>query len=117
MVFLGEKWSQREASCWSLLVVKGGSGFRFVSLLSMPLTVNGDVRRASTIPFAWVSFPTLAFFPPIFTSLASKGGGLAPSSAAVMVQYSSGLKLRISCSRSQTIRTATDWTRPAESPY
>ena len=28
-------------------------------------------------------------------SLASKGGGLAPSSAAVMVQYSSGLKFRI----------------------
>ncbi|OPY04765.1 MAG: hypothetical protein A4E67_02246 [Syntrophaceae bacterium PtaB.Bin038] len=50
------------------------------------------------------------------TSLASKGGGFAPSRAAVIVQYSSGLKVRISSSRSQTIRTATDCTRPAESP-
>jgi len=116
MVFFGEKWSQREASCWSLLVVKGGSGFLFVSLLSTALTVNADCFSLSTSPEACSAFPTLAFFPPILTSLASKGGGLAPSRAAVIVQYSSGLKFRISSSRSQTIRTATDCTRPAESP-
>ena len=33
-----------------------------------------------------------------------------------MSQYSSGMKRSISSSRSQTIRSATDWTRPAESP-
>jgi len=81
------------------------------------IRVKADFFKVSTSPAACVPSPTLAFLPPIFTSLASKGGGLAPSSAAVMFQYSSGLKLRISCSRSQTIRTATDWTRPAESPY
>ena len=31
-----------------------------------------------------------------------------------MVQYSRELKASISASRSQTRRTATDWTRPAE---
>jgi hypothetical protein len=31
-------------------------------------------------------------------------------------QYSSGLNAAISASRSHTSRTATDWTRPADSP-
>jgi hypothetical protein len=33
-----------------------------------------------------------------------------------MLQYSTGVKSRISRSRSTIRRTATDWTRPADSP-
>ncbi len=38
------------------------------------------------------------------------------ASSASSVQYSRAVKARISRSRSTTIRTATDWTRPADRP-
>ena len=40
--------------------------------------------------------------------------GVARSASSV--QYSRAVKARISRSRSTTIRTATDWTRPADRP-
>jgi len=47
---------------------------------------------------------------------ATNGGGASPSSRASTVQYSSAVKARISRSRSQMMRTATDCTRPADRP-
>ena len=44
------------------------------------------------------------------------GGGAPPSTTVSTVQYSSGRKAVISCSRSATSRTATDCTRPADRP-
>jgi hypothetical protein len=58
----------------------------------------------------------LSFRPSKETSFAVKGGGAAPSRSASTVQYSIGTKASISFSRSQMIRSATVWTRPAESP-
>jgi hypothetical protein len=52
-----------------------------------------------------------------FCNFAAKGGGFSPSRRAVMDQYSSGTKAWMARSLSQMMRTATDWTRPALSPY
>ena len=57
----------------------------------------------------WSSFRS-----PQLVNLASKG--FLPWSWAVMVQYSLGTNSLISSSRSQMIRVATDWTRPADRP-
>ena len=50
--------------------------------------------------------------------LACSDAAAATSNAmqAVISHDSDGVKARISCSRSTTIRAATLWTRPAESP-
>ena len=56
------------------------------------------------------------FWPCHWAKLALNDGGKRPSNSAVSDQYSTGSKARISRSRSQTKRTATDCTRPALRP-
>ncbi len=87
--------------------MKGGSGLRFVSFLSIEVTVKRLLQRLHEAR-GLIAVSDLGLLARDLDELASKGGGLAPSRAAVIVQYSSGLKVRISSSRSQTIRTATD---------
>jgi len=101
--------------------MKGGVGWRRRSLRSTLVTVQSapasPASTSSTRAFAsrrkllWSSF-----WPATSASRAAKGGGSPASSRASTVQYSSGVKARISRSRSQMMRTATDCTRPAESP-
>jgi len=113
MVFLRKKLSFLEASCWSLLVVKGGEGERFVSLL-----LYSDNHKGCGFQFLhetadWASVLTLAFFSSDFNEARLEGGGFAPSSVAVTYQYSSGIKFTDFVPRDHRImRTATDWTRP-----
>ena len=58
----------------------------------------------------------LSFSPSKEERRAVKAGGTVPSSFASTVQYSTGTNASISLSRSQMIRSATVWTRPAERP-
>jgi hypothetical protein len=52
-----------------------------------------------------------------FQIRASNAGGFSGDlTVASTDQYSSGTNALISSSRSQTMRTATDWTRPADRP-
>ena len=57
-----------------------------------------------------------AFSPRTSRSVASNCGGRFPASVACSDQYSTGTNASISRSRSTMRRTATDCTRPAESP-
>ncbi len=121
MVRAGWKPSLREASCWRREVTNGGVGWRRRSLRSTLTTVHvapaSPASTASTAAFVsrrnclWSSLR-----PSTSASRATKGGGSRPSSSASTVQYSSGVKAWIARSRSQMMRTATDCTRPAESP-
>src|SRR5437867_384959 len=90
MVFLTVKESFRAASCWSLLVLKGGGGVRFFSLASTLSTSQRAFRTASRIRLAVSPSLRSAFSAPIRESFASKGGGSDPESIAVRLQYSSG---------------------------
>ncbi len=106
----------RAESCWSLLVVKGGTGLRrrsfFCTAATRKLTPRSAARCRSDA--SWLGMES--FLPWCSTSRASKAGGEAADRLASMVQYSSVLKARTSCSRSTTSRSATVCTRPAESP-
>src|SRR5512145_2853689 len=116
MVFLAENLKARDASCCNLLVVKGGSAARLSSFFSSLSTLNDAFFISAASLAASSPLDTFAFLPSTLRSFASKGGGLPPSNCAVRFQYSSGTNLLISSSRSQIIRTATDWTRPALKP-
>ena len=117
MVWRGEKPSLREASCWSVEVVKGAAGLRRCDLLSMLDTVklppsSAALRRAAVASSAMSNLSS--FLPAIENSLAWKVSFLAVASSARIDQYSCALNFSISSSRSQTSLSATDWTRPAE---
>src|SRR5207244_6022287 len=62
------------------------------------------------------SSDSAAFSPPTSFSVATNSGGSLAASRACNDQYSTGTNARIARSRSTIRRTATDWTRPAESP-
>src|SRR5450432_4032736 len=116
MVRLGEYLSLLEASCCSLDVMNGGGAFLRRSLRSTDATRGAAPARASVTTPASPSLLSSTFLPSSFTTLAVNGGGLAPSTVVSTVQYSTGRKALISASRSTTSRTATDCTRPADSP-
>ncbi len=63
-----------------------------------------------------ISPPVATRVPSTFTRAARKRSPAGVSSVAWSVQYSRAVKASISRSRSTTSRTATDCTRPAESP-
>ena len=110
----------RNASCCNLDVVNGGTGLRLRSLRCTDLTTTGaDLRRfliasASSPLRISKSLPILR--PSTAARRATICGGESASSLDSMLQYSSGLNLRTSCSRSQIKRTATLCTRPADNP-
>src|SRR5688572_22053205 len=116
MVRFGEKRNLLDASCCNFEVMNGGGAFLRRSLRSISLTVSGDDCSASTTSRAWPSWFISTLAPSRRDTLATNGGGLLPSTLASTVQYSTGTKALISPSRSTTRRTATDCTRPADSP-
>ncbi len=113
---LGEKPSLRLASCWSVLVVNGGAGFRLDARVATESTVGRDARIAAAWRSADSPSSMSTAFPPIRTTSAVNGDPSGAWRSASSVQYSRAVKSRISRSRSTTMRTATDWTRPADSP-
>src|SRR4026209_1123679 len=116
MVFLALKWSLRLASCWSVEVMNGGAGFRRRSPRFTDFTVHAWPWRPLITAMVSASLGRSAFCPRTSLRVAGKSGGLLPSSLAWRDQYSTGTKAAISRSRSVMRRTATDCTRPAESP-
>ena len=100
-----------------VLVVNGIGGFLVLSPFLISSTRNffpsrklrissiSARLRISVLPFwSWWNLAVMGFLAP---------GALSPASR---LQYSSGIKAAISSSRSQIIRRATDWTRPALNP-
>ena len=109
--------SLRDASCWSVEVVNGGAGcFLRCDFLSSVTMYSAPERRAS-IPSACSFEASSAFFPSISASFAANARfEEAAVNFASMLQYSCDRNARISSSRSTIILTATDCTRPADSP-
>ncbi len=105
-----------EASCCSLEVMNGGGGFLRRSFRSTEETFRSAPLMTSTTSRACPSLVSSAFLPSSLANLAVNGGGDMPSTVVSIVQYSSGRNALISASRSTTSRTATDCTRPADSP-
>ena len=103
--------------------MKGGGGFLRRSDVSTRTTFQAapatSLRtRSAASPLARRgSVPSnFSFCPSNAKSRAAKGGGAEAWSCASIVQYSTGRKASIAVSRSQMIRSATVWTRPAERP-
>ena len=101
--------------------MKGGVGLRLRSRFSTFVTTQSAPSRCRTTSVAAVSFSRRKVLwsrrlPANSKRFALKGGGEPSSRSAVIVQYSSFTKARISRSRSVMRRTATDCTRPAERP-
>ncbi len=115
MVFFTENPKRLYAVCCNVLVIKGGNGFLLRVLSSTDWMVYVCfVRSATILSVVFLSFAS-NFFLPIWVSAAIKEAALCLKVPS-MVQYSSGLKLRIASSRSTIRRNATDCTRPAERP-
>ena len=96
--------------------MKGGAGFRDDWREETEVTRGLDPASASVIAVAVAASPMTGFFPSTRTRSATN---VVPSGATrrtSIVQYSTATKARISRSRSTTRRTATDCTRPADSP-
>ncbi len=96
--------------------MKGGAGFRRRSPRVTDFTVQ--VAPVSPVVTAVVAASSgrSAFSPRTSLRVATKSGGFWPLSLACSDQYSTGTNAAISRSRSVSRRTATDCTRPAESP-
>ena len=104
-----------DASCCIVEVVNGGCGLDTDVLRLTWSTLHTPSLLRATI-FSAVSFDLTLYFLPS-TSLNSHLNAalrLSLSKNAYMFQYSSGLKSRISRSRSTIILSATDCTRPAD---
>src|SRR3989344_1985084 len=111
MVREGEKPRRELADCRSVDVMKGARGLRVAALSSISFINQDDC------------FPTARI---LSVSVFSVGSLLqvtmrgAPSFVlvcAVITQYVTGVKARISRSRSMMMRRAGDWTRPADRPW
>ena len=96
--------------------MKGGAGFRLRSPRFTAFTVKGAPWSDSIRARVAASFGRLALSPRTSLSVATNSGGVLPRSRACSDQYSTGTNARISRSRSTISRSATDCTRPAESP-
>ena len=115
IVTAAEKPSCFAASCCSVLVRNGGGAGRRRSPFSTVVTRNGSLSASAATPRAVASSLISGFCP---SSLWSRASNCWPSfsRSASIVQYSCGTNWRISPSRSQISRSATVWTRPADSP-
>ncbi len=117
MVCAGEKPSLREASCCMVEVVKGGGGLRRAGLASTLATWKVAFSRSRVKASASAPEPMSRrwiFWPSAPVRRASKVSLRGVASVAAIDQYSRVTNFSISSSRSQTSRSATDCTRPAE---
>ena len=126
MVLREENPSFRAASCCTVEVVNGGDGVRLTSRSRTSRTRYDASRSRSTCCCASASADRIrprlsgdaaSLSSPICTSRAGNADS-SPFGArrASTVQYSFGSNARISRSRSTISRSATDCTRPADSP-
>ena len=113
----------RDASCCIVEVMNGGAGRRRVSRLRTESTAYSAPSRSAAIAPARSASEIWMRFSPLSERSAALNvmGFLFAASArlarlASIVQYSSGTNAWISRSRSTMRRSATDWTRPADSP-
>ena len=115
MVFLTEKPRRVLAACCSVDVIYGALGLTLVGLSSRADTVY----CASLIKFSKASVSALLrnlrVLPACLTA-SRRMSSFSDLVSAKTCQYSSGIKARISRSRSTTSFTATDCTRPADKP-
>ena len=116
MVFLALKWSLRPASCCRVEVMKGAAGLRRRSPRVTDFTRHWAPCSAVMTATVDASSGRLTFSPRTSRSVAVNSGGFLPRSRAWSDQYSTGTKAATSRSRSVMSRTATDCTRPADSP-
>ena len=117
MVWAGAKPSLRLASCCSVEVVNGGGGLRLAGLASIFATVKVAFSSACLKASASAPEPMSSrwiFWPSAPTSRAWKVSSRGVARVATSDQYSRATNFSISNSRSQTSRSATDCTRPAE---
>ncbi len=96
--------------------MNGGAGLRFDGRLVTESTTGVRVRSAALCARAVASLSIASGLPPIRTTSAASWLPSGAASSASRVQYSRATNAPISRSRSTTIRSATDWTRPADSP-
>ena len=96
--------------------MNGGEGFRRRSPRVTDLTMKRPPSREAISARVSASVASDAFSPATSLSVATNSGGSFAASRACSDQYSTGTNAWISRSRSTISRTATDWTRPAESP-
>ncbi len=113
MVLSEEKPRILEASCCRVLVMKGagGSSLREERLIALKTAWADSILPM--ISTALASSGISSFLPSHFSRLALKGGSPSRQKLASSFQNSRGTKARISASRSQIRRNATDCTRPA----
>jgi hypothetical protein len=117
IVFLAENRTCFDASCWSVEVINGGGGVRFGFVTRKEVTLNFVpflrvvLNRSNSFLFAiFLRSPSIRqSFPRNFSSRS-----VVKSASAT--QYGIDLKEVISFSRSDTSRSATLWTRPADNP-
>ena len=115
------KPKRADAACCRVEVMNGGGGRVAVFLSTRSRTTNKRSRKRVTASSATASLPGRKSLPFSLTTWNRTGdssfpGGSLRSRSANASQYSSGVNARISRSRSTTSRTATDCTRPADSP-
>ena len=96
--------------------MKGAPGFLLTGFFWMSAISNACFRMSLTYPSAVVPSPMTGSFPATLKSLAKNGSFDPVRNSPMTDQYSSGMNEVTASSRSQIRRTATDWTRPAESP-
>ena len=116
IVRLGLKPSLRLASCCSVLVVNGGAGLRFEGRVATESTTGLSERSAAAWACAVSPSPISSALPAIRETSAPNCVPSGVASTASSDQYSRAVNAVISRSRSTTSRTATDCTRPADSP-
>ncbi len=117
IVRLGLKPSFRLASCWRVEVVNGGAGDRFWVRVPVFVTTGCALAERGGVPVGGLrvaDVERLAIDPDELRCEPCRRSRWRGSASSV--QYSRAVKASISRSRSTTRRTATDWTRPAESP-
>ena len=97
-------------------MVNGGAGLRLCLRVAIFVTVGSSSRRAAAWRSAVSPSVTSSAAPSIRTTSAANVTPVFVARSASRVQYSRAVNALISRSRSTTSRTATDWTRPADSP-
>mmetsp|Transcript_49389 Transcript_49389/g.88245 ORF Transcript_49389/g.88245 Transcript_49389/m.88245 type:complete len:244 (-) Transcript_49389:809-1540(-) len=103
------------AACCNEDVVKGAGGLELAGLSSRLTTLmSADLRAATARSDSRSLFGR--YFLPFHRDTSICTSFPSPVRSAESSQYSSGTNARICLSRSTTSFTATDWTRPADSP-
>ena len=115
MVFLTEKPKRVLAACCKVEVIYGALGLTLVGLSSRTETLYSASLRIFNKASVCALFCNFKVLPPCFTA-SKRMSSLADCVSANTCQYSSGIKARISRSRSTTSLVATDCTRPADKP-